>query len=125
MVEGGGVLQGQDDGVLAHAPEGGLLVGLANRFRLEVVVLEETTGTLSGGAWTAGLRDGRGRLVGKGGGDHQEPGGAAIVAQFGMAEFGDGPIRESAYAPYSSECDRLWSGLLSSGWKPQAAVPLE
>ena len=80
--------------MLAHAPEGGLVVGLANRFRLEVVVLEETTGTLSGGAWTAGLRDGCGRLVGKGGGDHQEPGDAAIVAQFGMAEFGDGPIRE-------------------------------
>ena len=92
VVEGEGVLQGQEDGVWAHPLQGGLVMGVANGFGIEVIIFKEAIGPLGGGTRTAGLRDGRRGLLGEGSGDHQDPGGAAIVAQFGMAEFGESPI---------------------------------
>jgi len=38
------------------------------------------------------LRDGRGGLLSKGRGDHEQAIGATIVTQLGMAKFGDGSI---------------------------------
>ena len=91
VVEAGGVLGGQHERALAHAFQGGLLVGVTEGRGLKGVILEEAVGPLGCGSGTTGLgKRGRG-LVGEGGGDHEQARGPAVVAQFGVAEFGEGP----------------------------------
>jgi hypothetical protein len=91
IVEARGVLESQHDGGKAHALQGGLIMSVSNRLRIDRIIFEEAIGTLGGGARAAGLRDGRGGLLSEGRGDHEQAFGATIIAEFSVAEFGDSP----------------------------------
>ena len=92
VVERGGVLGAEHDGVLAHPHERGLSVSREEVLRVHGVVVEEAVGGFGFGPGAAGLGNGGGGLLGEIGGERDEPRDQALVRQRSEGEFVRGPI---------------------------------
>jgi hypothetical protein len=91
VVQAGGVLDAEHEGMSGGALDGGLDVRGEQVLRRDAVVIEEAVGGFGLGPGAAGLGDGRGGLEGEVSGHGDQAGDQTLIGQRSEREFVSGP----------------------------------